>query len=46
MLSLPPKRAESAMVASTLRLASETTIERRRKGASRWRCRALSRSMT
>jgi transposase len=40
ILSLPPKRANSAMEASTMRSALETTIERRRKRASQCRWRA------
>ncbi len=45
ILLLPPKRAKSAMEASTMRRALETTIERRRKRASQCRWRAWSRSM-
>ena len=45
MRSLPPKRAKSAIEASTMRLALETTIERRRNRASQWRWRAWSRSI-
>jgi hypothetical protein len=43
--SLPPKRAKSAIEASTMRKALETTIERRRKRASQCRWRAWSRSI-
>lgn len=39
---LPPKRAHSAMEATTVRLALETTIERRRKRASQWRWRLIA----
>src|SRR4051794_5377445 len=45
ILLLPAKRANRAMLTSTLRLAFETTIERRRNRASQCRWRALSRSM-
>src|SRR5215210_2971989 len=41
---LPAKRANRAMLTSTMRLAFETTIERRRNRASQCRWRALSRS--
>jgi hypothetical protein len=43
-LSLPPKAANGAMEASIRRTPLETTIERRRKRASRWRWRAWSRA--
>src|SRR5215213_7552168 len=45
ILLFPAKRANRAMLTSTMRVAFETTIERRRKRASQCRCRALSRSM-
>ena len=38
-MSLPPKRAQSAIEASTMRFALETTMLRRRKRASQCRCR-------
>jgi hypothetical protein len=44
-LSLPPKRAKSAIEASTMRTAFETTIDLRRKRASQCRWRAWSRSI-
>src|SRR4051794_7903068 len=45
ILSFPAKRANRAMLTSTIRLAFETTMERRRNRASQCRWRALSRSM-
>src|SRR3954470_24104255 len=45
ILAFPAKRANRAMLTSTMRLAFETTIERRRNRASQCRWRALSRSM-
>src|SRR4051812_9014499 len=45
ILAFPAKRANRAMLTSTMRLALETTIDRRRKRASQCRWRALSRLM-
>src|SRR5215204_7079858 len=45
ILSFPAKRANRAMLTSTMRLVFETTIERRRNRASQCRWRALSRSI-
>src|SRR5215207_6926198 len=45
MLLFPAKRANRARLTSTMRLAFETTMERRRKRASQCRWRALSGSM-
>src|ERR671921_659353 len=45
ILLVPAKRANRAMLTSTIRLAFETTMERRRKRASQCRWRAFSRSM-
>src|SRR3569833_858486 len=43
--TLSPKRTRSAIEASTMRSALETTRVRRRYRASQWRCREWSRSM-
>src|SRR3954454_17262501 len=45
ILLFPAKRANRAMLTSTMRRAFETTMERRRNRASQCRWRALSRSM-
>src|SRR3954452_316301 len=45
ILLFPAKRANRAILTSTMRLVFETTMERRRNRASQCRWRALSRSM-